>query len=57
MALNSALMAGAVLLASLISPQLWKLGGLTLVTGYCAVAICCAGLLLWRLPKGLTGAI
>jgi predicted MFS family arabinose efflux permease len=55
MALNSAFVSCGVLLASLIGPQLWKWGGLTLVTGFSAAAICCAGLLLWRLPKSTVG--
>jgi DHA1 family inner membrane transport protein len=56
MALNSGLLSGGVLLASLIGPQLWAHGGLALVTGFSAAAICCAGLLLWRLPKSKVDA-
>jgi predicted MFS family arabinose efflux permease len=56
MAVNSASMSGAVLLASLIAPRLWELGGLALVAASCATAICCAGLILWRLPRGLIDA-
>ena len=56
MALNSALMSGGVLLASLIAPQLWKAGGLTLEAAFSAAAICCAVLLWWSLPKGSADA-
>jgi MFS transporter, DHA1 family, inner membrane transport protein len=56
MALNSGLLSGGVLLASLIGPQLWTHGGLALVTAFSAAAICCAGLLLWRLPKSKVDA-
>lgn len=56
MALNSGLLSGGVLLASLIGPRLWTHGGLALVTGFSAAAICCAGLLLWRLPKSKVDA-
>jgi predicted MFS family arabinose efflux permease len=56
MALNSAVTSGGVLLVSLIVPQLWKLGGLALVASFSATAICCAGLLLWWLPKEVIDA-
>ena len=52
LALNSAVVSGAVLLASLIAPRLWQVGGLTLETAFSAAAALCAALLWWSLPKG-----
>jgi len=47
LALNSAVVSGAVLLASLIAPRLWQAGGLTLETAFSAgrrcARPCCGG--------------
>ena len=58
LALNSALMAGGTLVASLVAPRLWEAGGLSAVSTFSAAAICAALLLLWLVrwnakPDGL----